>query len=545
MLWSLGLAVFIPGWSGCAENEPGPTAPPCVADCDGRVCGDDGCGASCGACADDQVCSPQGLCLGGEVCEGITLYGCCTGDGAVLKYCKNGEVQVLDCEGYRCGFREEAGVYACGDVADPSPDATKPFLCPGETCPPDTCANQACGFDCGQSCGECSAGQYCDGTQCQACSCQGKQCGQDPCGQSCGECTGDDTCDEASGQCVGNACGEVTFEGCCTGEGNLRFCDEGTLRTFGCGKKGTCGWRDNDFGFDCTTDGALPPAGTDFLCPGETCATDPPCADRECGNSCGVVCGSCAEGEFCDDFTGTCAACSCDGKNCGDDGCGTSCGTCSDGQVCDRDTQVCRADACGAVTSVGCCNADGSAVDCVNGALTQVACPEFGLTCGWNGINYGCAPYQAPSPELDQPYACPGEACATQCSDIECGFACGTFCGNCSEGYWCDGTTCKPCSCAGVECGSDGCGNPCGGCSSGDICDEFKGTCEKDGCGFTDYVGCCDGLTQYSCGWSGLSAVVCTNSCGWDANAEGYRCGGSGDDPTGAHPIACDFGDGS
>jgi hypothetical protein len=34
---------------------------PCTAACDGAVCGDDGCGGSCGSCADDQVCQ-DGVC---------------------------------------------------------------------------------------------------------------------------------------------------------------------------------------------------------------------------------------------------------------------------------------------------------------------------------------------------------------------------------------------------------------------------------------------------------------------------------------------------
>ena len=35
----------------------------CQPDCDGRECGDDGCGASCGTCPGDENCSTAGLCL--------------------------------------------------------------------------------------------------------------------------------------------------------------------------------------------------------------------------------------------------------------------------------------------------------------------------------------------------------------------------------------------------------------------------------------------------------------------------------------------------
>lgn len=36
----------------------------CTPDCDGRVCGDDGCGGSCGGCSADQGCTPTGQCAG-------------------------------------------------------------------------------------------------------------------------------------------------------------------------------------------------------------------------------------------------------------------------------------------------------------------------------------------------------------------------------------------------------------------------------------------------------------------------------------------------
>jgi len=530
---------------GCPGDDPPPAT--CQPQCTNRTCGDDGCGGSCGSCEADQTCTPQGFCIGGEVCEGVTLTGCCTGDGTTLKYCKNGELQTLDCEGFLCGFREEAGVYTCGFEADPSPDAAKPYLCPQESCPADTCDGQECGFDCGQSCGECATGQFCAGGTCQACSCDGRQCGTDECGNACGDCAGGDKCDEATGQCVPDLCQGISFEGCCTGDGKLRYCDQGELLTFGCGLKGTCGWRDGDFGFDCTLDGALPPAGTPFLCPGETCASGTPCANRECGNECGLACGTCEAGEFCDDFTGQCNACSCDGKTCGDDGCGNSCGECADGQVCDRDTQQCKADQCGTVSSFGCCNADETAVDCVNGELVETNCKEFGLTCGWNGINYGCTYAQFGAPGNvpgNPPYQCPGQGCAFTCDDVECGVACGQECGDgqtdpCGEGQWCDGTTCKPCTCAGAECGGDGCGNLCGVCASDEICDFYFGSCNKDGCNFTDFVGCCDGLIQHTCGTLFPSAVLCANSCGWDAAEGGYRCGGEGEDPSGTYSKTC------
>ena len=41
----------------------------CVPQCDGKECGDDGCGGDCGDCSLDGACSPGGLCL--DSCAGL------------------------------------------------------------------------------------------------------------------------------------------------------------------------------------------------------------------------------------------------------------------------------------------------------------------------------------------------------------------------------------------------------------------------------------------------------------------------------------------
>ncbi len=69
----------------------------CQPDCTGKVCGDDGCGGSCGQCPSFGSCNAQGLCDGwvGEGAEGCNIQeaggcgGCppekcvCTGEGAL------------------------------------------------------------------------------------------------------------------------------------------------------------------------------------------------------------------------------------------------------------------------------------------------------------------------------------------------------------------------------------------------------------------------------------------------------------------------------
>ncbi|MBM4370871.1 MAG: hypothetical protein FJ098_04410 [Deltaproteobacteria bacterium] len=105
--------------------------------CTGRVCGDDGCGGSCGECKGGEVCSADGTC----VPEGTCLP---------------------DCEGRACGSDGCDG--SCGECGD------------GETCDDGACVEAACVPDC-----------------------TGRECGDDGCGGDCGlcdggECTQDGAC---------------------------------------------------------------------------------------------------------------------------------------------------------------------------------------------------------------------------------------------------------------------------------------------------------------------------------------------------------------
>lgn len=56
---------------------------PCTPQCDGRACGDDGCGATCGACGDEQACSSDGQCIDvdpGAMSFFVTSQGNLSGD---------------------------------------------------------------------------------------------------------------------------------------------------------------------------------------------------------------------------------------------------------------------------------------------------------------------------------------------------------------------------------------------------------------------------------------------------------------------------------
>lgn len=171
-----------------------PPVGPCVPDCNGKVCGGDGCGGSCGTCqfvAGKPFCSATGQCVanncvpdctdsecGDDGCGG-SCGTCPAGKGCTLHYCQAltaGE----SCEGY------------CGGFA-PSGCSCEPG-CEGIQCCPDAqaacgckpqCDGKGCGPDgCGGSCGSCEAGTVCsaDGT------CEDDPCLPDPCNGH-GSCT--------------------------------------------------------------------------------------------------------------------------------------------------------------------------------------------------------------------------------------------------------------------------------------------------------------------------------------------------------------------
>ena len=152
-------------WEPFAEIEQQKQNPPaCVPNCGAKVCGEDGCGGSCGVCA--------------------AGYDCQTGQCACVPQCDGKACGDDSCGGY-CGVCEE-----------------------WQSCEADQCAcvpqcdGKACGDDsCGGTCGVCSAGESCEAGQC-ACvpQCDGKACGYDSCGGSCGVCAAGESCE--AGQCV-------------------------------------------------------------------------------------------------------------------------------------------------------------------------------------------------------------------------------------------------------------------------------------------------------------------------------------------------------
>ena len=548
----------------------------CVPECEGRVCGSDGCGGSCGACEGDEICNASGLCSAGcaPKCEGLVCGddGCggSCGTCAADQTCAAGQCEggcVPACDGKACGpdgcggdcglctvgqscdaqgqcqddcvpdcDGKECGIDGCGGSCGGCPmgqTCNIAGLCEGGCAP--ACDGKACGDDgCGGSCGACPAGEACTATgKCEACApaCDGKVCGSDGCGGTCGACGPDEICD-ATGQCVGGGdpCQGVTMEGCCDGD-NVRWCEDGVLYEVPCpeayangrAEGELCGWIEAAGYYWCDPLGQAEPTGAQpKACQG--CV--PSCDGKECGSDgCSGSCGACGDGETCT-AAGLCIDCApaCDGKACGADGCGGACGACGADEWCDADGQ-CQTE-CEPACDGKECGDDGCGGSCGD-------CP-MDTGCNADGICEGCAPM------------CDGKECGPD--------GCDALCGVCAEGEACtaDGL-CEACApmCDDKACGDDGCGGSCGACGLDETCE--AGACVYDPCGGIPWEGCCAGDVLKYCDGDELTTLDCADGfggyvCGWYAgdgvDDSWYTCGPESvldatGDPSGAFPLAC------
>lgn len=458
-----------------------PCQPQCEAD---QECGDDGCGGSCGECADGWICEegfctpPEAMCGDGTCDPGEDCTrcndDCACGEGEA---CEAGEcVCVPDCTDRLCGDDGCGG--SCGDcdgdfvceegACVPPPPECGDMVCDEREscveCPIDCgfcCGNGACAPEQGENCAtcpgdcECAEGDVCD-FELRACAapcrpmCDGLQCGPDGCGGSCGGCADGQACG-AAGVCAPEPamCGDNVCdadEDCATCAADCGDC---------CGDD-VCGAGENcvTCEADCACgDGDLCDAAS-RQCRAEFC--EPDCGARQCGpDGCGGTCGRCGGGRLCDPDTGMCAAqCvpRCQGRDCGGDGCGGSCGECDANSMCTPDGQcevVCVPDCDGKV-----CGDDGC-----NGS------------CGACGDNEAC----------NDDFQC---ECVPSCDGRECGSdGCEGSCGGCDGDFECNaqGQCAPPCEpqCDDRACGEDGCGGVCGVCEEGEIC-SVGGQCLGD-----------------------------------------------------------------
>ena len=522
--WNSGQGFYDCGWNGSDPSGSFAKACPtqCQPNCDGKTCGEDGCGGSCGTCGAGKTCNSAGTCIS-------SCTPACSG-----KQCGN------DGCGGSCG--------AC--TAGKTCNAVGTCV---STCTP-ICTGKVCGTDgCGGACGTCAAGQSCtaagqcaaagcgsvtaagtcngttltwckDGAlttkdckalgnfECKAVTsgfdcvaaagctpaCNGKTCGADGCGGLCGTCTAGSSCQ--SGTCVSqDPCAGLTFTGCCDGS-VLNWCEAGAKKAQSCGDFG-CGWNAQAAYYDCGYAG-----------------DGPANAPKACG--------------------GTACTPSCSGKVCGDDGCGGICGICTDGTVCAEGACM---NGCGDVSFEGACDGT-SLLFCNAGELQGGNCTDVQGSgcCGFepNEQLYTCLPANACStcvPECELGAGgCSAEAThAYTCTPVNgcpkrtytwCPLGCDTGKGACVPT-----SSCTP-SCSGKACGGDGCGGPCGTCVAGQSCNAAgqcvvgctancdDKTCGSDGCG--GQCGSC------GAGEACIQNACVTSSC--NPKCDGKVCGDNG-----------------
>ena len=430
----------------CLEGETCFEDSCCAPVCDGKECGDDGCGGTCGDCSDDDACNgvevcEEGACLPGEAptCDDenpCTDDSCDSETGCVnapnTEPCDDGDV---------CTVEDTCADGACVGGAALVCDDENP--CTDDSCDPETgCANVA-------NTEPCSDGDACNGEE--ACADGVCQAGESPVCDDENPCT-DDSCDSEAG---------------CISAPNTEPCDDGDA----CTTADTC---------------------TDSACVGgaaPVCDDENPCTDDSCDSEVGCV--NAPNTEPCDDgdactTADTCADSACvggaapvcaDENPCTDDSCDSelgcvnapNTGPCDDGDACTT------ADTCAEGACVG-----GAAPICVDeNPCTDDSCvPDTGCL---------YTPNTAPCDDLD--------ACTTQdtCAD---GVCVGGAAPVCTDENPCTDDSCES---------ETGCVNtfntsPCDdldACTTGDTCS--GGACIGGGatdCGDSDActVDTCEGL---------------------------------------------------
>ncbi len=372
-------------WEGCVCQDPH-----CTPACDGKECGDDGCGGTCGpGCPAGQTCGTSGA--------------------------------------------------AAGHCAAP--------------CTPD-CQGKVCGTDgCGGTCAPgCQAGEVCnaDQTTCEgaaACRIMSAEGPLDAASQ--GAYTTPGVSPSLGGQAPDVLRLEFftddvgTFDLAAQGNDNYATCDQ-CVRVFeDTDASGNPGRIYFQTGGAVTVSSATPPVSGDKLdvtmtdvslvevtisddgtftsnevpgggClvfPGTVTLTTPACVPacaggKECGpDGCGGSCGQCGDTQTCDasgHCVGQCTP-SCGGAECGSDGCSGSCGTCGSGEMCSGGQCVCEpqcADAgvprfCGDDACGGSCGTCGAGYVCSNPSDTTQAssctCEEDPVTVAYDasGLAWG------------------------------------------------------------------------------------------------------------------------------------------------------------
>ena len=480
------------GWKTVDE------APCCQPDCEGRECGDDGCGGTCGECDEPHECK-DGYCV--TTCPPSL---CEVGDKK-CKYANTSYIECLEVPGCPGVGGNWSGSFPCSDglickegvgciceYGECGPDAELDEVCEGPLlgqcdewfCDDGCCRIEAVGECClvGKDCRDCLNMQSGETVLCPDEVPEGyveNLCTWDVCLQGeCentdkvanGQCDDDDTCtkdacDPLTGECVYECdwdyflCGYPCW-GASPSEADS-MCDDGDPDTAEwCNYGGLFGpWEedeplnpceDTEYGF-CMFPDLVP------------CGLDDDCDD-----------GDPASIDTCDQQTQECAHCvpDCEGKECGPDGCGGTCGECDDQYLCTDDS--CD-ESTGKCLHVFSCD-DGN-------ACTVDSCDP----------DTGECEHQFISPDDGNP--CTEDSCDPQTGCQNLVLPDGTPCSG-EAGWICvnGSCVCIP-DCQGKECGDDGCMGSCGDCNDDDCCtidycDGDNGHCWHEVCDCDDGAPC-------------------------------------------------------
>jgi hypothetical protein len=371
---------------------------PCIPQCEGKECGGDGCGGSCGNCKQGMECMDDG------VCEPAVGWSCAEVAGCMSE----------------CVIQDPACADKCIEAADPAilPQVMELYECVMNLCnmmPFPGCWSIAIEQVCAEQYKECLA------SSCEP-NCAGKECGPDGCGGSCGICPNGKKC-TPGGKCV---------------EPILWSCEQLVECAMDCGADETCleKCKDNADPDELPYFEELEQCVLKFciLIPGQQCwmfAIQQGCLEQY--DTC---------------VNGPCEP-ECDDKECGPDGCGGMCGkcaigmTCNDSGKCDAEPGLgcaeiweCVLDCDGVLNCVGQCQEEGSpsAVEQFHNLFLCVmqACGPFGgdSDCWLKAVQQQCQ---------GQLVECTGEVCEPDCGGKECGpDGCGGLCGKCPDGLECD-----------------------------------------------------------------------------------------------------------
>ncbi len=370
---------------------------PCIPSCDGKACGDDGCGGTCGACDEGDLCGETFQCEDADLVVGNNCANPLFIDGDNLPFSGTGSTTTGNATNDytkpsdACGLSSTFGASANDQVWTFTPPTTGLY----------TLELTLDGFwdsafyvvtDCTDVANSCVKGA--DGTKIEAvleggltyyiivdgyssatgsytldvsapCApqCDGRECGSDGCQGVCGTCEFGDICDD--GVCTaaaeGDTCGSAFF----VDSDNLPFSATGSTTTGNatngytkpsgaCGLSSTFGASANDqvwmfippstglYTLEMTLDGFWDSAfyvTTDCADIANACVKGADGTTIEAVLEGGmtyyiIVDGySSATGSYTLDVSAPCAP-QCDGLECGDDGCQGVCGTCEGGDVC-------------------------------------------------------------------------------------------------------------------------------------------------------------------------------------------------------------------